>query len=74
VAVARARLYKVGDHVRFQLGADKVAGTVVEDFGLIGRDGRQLVRVEVALDPPNVQQFELPAALLELANGKPRSL
>jgi hypothetical protein len=57
-------LFKVGDRVRFQLGAHRVVGTVVEDRGLIGLDGRQLVRVEVELDPPYLRQFEMPAALL----------
>jgi len=67
VSAVIARLYKVGDRVRFQLGAHKVEGTVVEDRGLIGLDGRQLVRVEVPLDATYVQEFELPAALLEPA-------
>jgi hypothetical protein len=59
--------FKVGDRVRFQLGAHRVIGTVVEDRGLIGVDGRQLVRVEVALDPTSLREFELPAALLSAA-------
>jgi hypothetical protein len=65
VATAISRLYNVGDRVRFQLGAHKVVGTVVEDRGLIGRGGRQLVRVAVELDQSYEQQFEIPAALLE---------
>jgi hypothetical protein len=66
-------LFKVGDRVRFQLGGRKVLGTVVEDRGLIGVDGRQLVRVQVELDPTYVQQFELPAALLERASRTARA-
>jgi primosomal protein N' len=59
--------FKVGDRVRFQLGAHRVVGTVVEDRGFIGVDGRQLVRVEVALDPTYMRDFELPATLLSAA-------
>ncbi|HEY0477418.1 MAG TPA: hypothetical protein VGD37_07825 [Kofleriaceae bacterium] len=59
--------FKVGDRVRFQLGAHRVIGTVVEDRGLIGVGGRQLVRVEVELDPTYLREFEIPAALLTAA-------
>ncbi|MEO7732433.1 MAG: hypothetical protein ABIY55_15800 [Kofleriaceae bacterium] len=59
--------FKVGDRVRFQLGAHRVTGTIIEDRGLIGLDGRQLVRVEVELDPTYLREFELPAALLTAA-------
>ncbi len=59
--------FKVGDRVRFKLGAHRVVGTVVEDRGFIGVNGRQLVRVEVELDPPFLREFELPAALLTAA-------
>jgi hypothetical protein len=59
--------FRVGDRVQFRLGADVVVGAVVEDFGRIGPGGQQIVRVQVALDPPNVQQFEMPASLLEPA-------
>jgi hypothetical protein len=70
VATVAPHLYHVGDRVRFQLGAHKVVGTVVEDRGLIGRGGRQLVRVAVALDQSYEQQFEIPAALLELVRQR----
>lgn len=73
VAVVSAHRYKVGDRVRFQLGARKVVGTVVEDRGMIGLGGRQLVRVEVPLDPSYVQSIELPAALLEPVRSKTRT-
>lgn len=59
--------FKVGDRVRFKLGAHHVVGRVVEDRGSIGIDGRQLVRVEVEIDPTCLREFELPAALLTVA-------
>lgn len=59
--------FNVGDRVRFQLGAHRVVGTVVEDRGLIGVDGRQIVRIEVELDSTYLREFELPAALLTAA-------
>jgi hypothetical protein len=59
--------FKVGDRVRLKLGAHRLVGTVIEDRGFIGRDGRQLVRVEVKLDPTYLRQFEVPAALLTAA-------
>jgi len=59
--------FKVGDRVRFQLGAHHVVGTVVEDRGFIGVGGRQLVRIKVEVDPTYMREFELPAALLTAA-------
>ena len=59
--------FKVGDRVRFKLGGHQVVGRVVEDRGFIGVDGRQLVRVEVEVDPTYLREFELPAALLTAA-------
>jgi hypothetical protein len=56
--------FKVGDRVRFRLGARMVAGTVVEDLGKIGVAGQQLVRVEVPLDPTYLQEFEISTAFL----------
>jgi hypothetical protein len=56
--------FKVGDRVRFKLGAHRVVGRIVEDRGFIGVGGRQLVRVEVEVDPTCLREFELPAALL----------
>jgi hypothetical protein len=53
---------KVGDRVRFKLGAHRVVGLVVEDRGFIGVGGRQLVRIEVEIDPTSSREFELPAA------------
>jgi hypothetical protein len=60
-------IFRIGDRVRFKLGAHRVLGTIIEDRGPIGLDGRQLVRVEVELDATYLQQFELPAALLTAA-------
>ena len=56
--------FKVGDRVRFRLGAHVLAGTVVEDLGKIGVSGQQLVRVEVPLDATDPQKFELSTELL----------
>jgi hypothetical protein len=59
--------FKVGDRVRFKLGAHRVVGTIIEDRGFMGVGGRQLVRVEVELDATYLREFELPAALLTAA-------
>jgi hypothetical protein len=59
--------FKVGDRVRFKLGAHRVVGRVVEDRGFIGVGGRQLVRVEVEVDPTYLRELEIPAALLTAA-------
>ena len=56
--------FKVGDRVRFRLGARVVAGTVIEDLGKIGVAAQQLVRVEVPLDATYLREFEVPSALL----------
>jgi hypothetical protein len=59
--------FKVGDRVRFRLGAHVLAGTVVEDLGKIGVAGQQLVRVEVPLEATDPQEFELSTEWLTLA-------
>jgi hypothetical protein len=59
--------FKVGDRVRFRLGAHLVTGTVVEDRGSIGVRGEQVVRVEVPLDRTYTRDFELPTGLLSRA-------
>jgi len=56
--------FKLGDRVRFRLGAHIVAGTVVEDLGKIGAAGEQLVRVEVPLDATYHREFEISTAFL----------
>jgi hypothetical protein len=55
---------KVGTKVRFQVGARRYVGMIVEDLGLIGVNGRQIVRIEVQLDPTYVREFEVPTELL----------
>lgn len=62
--------FKVGDRVRFRLGAHVVAGTVVEDLGKIGVAGEQLVRVEVPLEATDPQEFDMPAASLTLSSRR----
>ena len=62
--------FKVGERVRFNLGGRWVTGRVVRDIGMVGVKGRQLVRVEVPLDPPFSQQFEVPGTLLTRAPSK----
>jgi hypothetical protein len=59
--------FHIGDRVRFQLGTYRRYGTVVEDRGLIGVGGRQIVRIEIELDATCLRVFELPAALLTAA-------
>jgi hypothetical protein len=59
--------FKVGNRVRFRLGAHNVLGRIVEDRGNIGVNGRRLFRVEVQLDPTYVQVFELPIDALKPA-------
>ena len=56
--------FKVRDRVRFRLGAHLVTGTVVEDLGMIGVGGRQLVRVQVPFAETDPQVFALSADLL----------
>jgi len=56
--------FKVGDRVRFRLGAHVLAGNVVEDLGKIGVAGQQLVRVEVPLDTTDPQEFDISTELL----------
>lgn len=62
----KTKRLKIGDRVRFRLGAHLVVGRVVEDLGKIGVGGQQLVRVEVALDSTYLREFELQAEELTL--------
>ena len=72
------RIYRVGDKVRFKLGARKVTATVVEDRGRIGHGGEQIVRVEMPIDATYHAEFELSASLVApapsagTASGRPR--
>ena len=61
---------RVGDKVILVMGGREVVATVVEDRGLIGVSGRQIVRVEAPVDLTYVADYELPADQLRLA---PRS-
>lgn len=56
---------RVGSVVVVSLGGATAAGTVVEDYGGIGVDGRRMVRVRLVLDewsPP--LDIDVPAAEL----------
>jgi hypothetical protein len=67
-ARATASTVRVGDRVRLRFGGRKVAGTVVEDRGCIGVNGRRLLRVKLdlrSLDEP--MELEVPAAELSQA-------
>jgi hypothetical protein len=61
------RRFHKGDIVSFQLGTRWVQGTIVEDRGPIGVNGRRLYRVEFRVGPQSesVSHAELPAASLE---------
>jgi hypothetical protein len=53
----------VGSRVRFAIGGRRVVGTVVEDRGNIGIEGRKLLRVRVELTGgAEPLEFEIPAA------------
>ncbi len=61
--------FRVGDVVRFDYGPRKMTGTVQEDRGPIGVNGRRLYLVVFQTEPEAASQsrIELPAKLLELA-------
>jgi hypothetical protein len=59
-----SKLVPVGARVRFSSARRQIMGTVVEDLGLIGVGGRQLVRVEAPLGSSYVSQFDIPAESL----------
>ena len=65
MAVAFARPYRVGDHVKMKLGAREIVATVIEDRGFIGHAGQQVVRVSVPGDPSQEAEFEVSASLVE---------
>ena len=50
----------VGDSVRVPVGHGKAAGIVTEDRGPIGKGGRHLYQIEVAMDPFDSITVELP--------------
>ena len=43
--------FQVGDRVQFQFGGRKVWGTITEDNGPIGVNGRRLYRISMPMDP-----------------------
>ena len=51
--------FHVGDHVRYHVGDQTYKGTIVEDQGPIGVNGRHLFRVSVPADPyePQIRFF-----------------
>ena len=57
--------FRKGDRVRFRLGVRSVQGTVQEDRGPIGINGRHLYLVEFPDDPASASHFELPAEELQ---------
>ena len=57
--------FRKGDRVRFRLGVRSVQGTVTEDRGPIGVNGRRLYRVEFQDDPSSPSHIELPAEELQ---------
>lgn len=58
---------QVGDRVRLSMGVYDAVGVVVEDRGRIGVGGRQLLRVQVAVEP-GVEpiEIEVPASDVRL--------
>ena len=72
--------FRVGDVVRFQSGKRKLIGSIKEDRGSIGVNGRNLYLVEFSTEPSYSSQVELPGeqleqpttwAILEFGNGTP---
>jgi len=61
--------FKRGDRVRFQLAGRSMAGSVKEDRGLIGIQGRRLYLIEFKSDAQSSSMIELLAELLSLAGG-----
>jgi hypothetical protein len=65
-------LYRVGDSVKLKLGARDVVATVIEDRGLIGHGGEQVVRVATPADSTYHGEFEVSASLVSPAQGRAR--
>lgn len=63
IYMSRKSAIRVGDHVRFLFGIEKVIGVVTEDRGLIGYKGRNLYRIRFSggLYVPEPFYIELPA-------------
>ncbi len=62
------RTIRVGDLVKLRFGRRDVRGTVIEDRGRIGVNGRRLLRVKVDLEPSlDPMELEIPATELARA-------
>lgn len=72
MATTLGHLYRVGDRVKFKLGARDVVATVIEDRGLIGHGGEQIVRVATPPDSTYHGEFEVSASLVSPAHGRSR--
>ena len=66
----RETQFRKGDRVRFKLGVRSVQGTIKEDRGVIGVNGRRLYRVEFRADPLSPSKVELPAEEMKAVRGK----
>ncbi len=62
------RTLRVGDRVKLRFGRRDVTGTVIEDRGRIGVNGRRLLRVKVELEP-SLEPMELEVPATELARA-----
>ena len=55
--------FKVGDRVRFRMGARRLSAIVVEDRGNLGVNGEQIIRVQhKGRGPGSAMDFELSAS------------
>lgn len=70
MATAARHLYRVGDRVKFKLGARDVVAVVIEDRGLIGHGGEQVVRVATPADSTYHGEFEVSASLVSPAQSR----
>ncbi len=66
--------FKVGDRVRFNFPRYKVWGTITEDHGAIGVNGRRLYTVSKPSDPFEPDLYALPEDELEPDTTPPASL
>jgi len=72
MAVTVTYRYRVGDRVKLKLGAHDVVATVIEDRGLLGPGGQQLVRVSVSAETSDDLEFEVSASMVEPIQGRVR--
>ena len=61
--------FRVGDKVQLKFGFEKMTGTIVEDRGRIGVGGRQLFRIIIETEDPDMEgegwTLELPPEKLQ---------